>query len=353
LPERFVVLDGLRGIAAICVVIYHFSQHGDAALLPYACFAVDLFFCLSGFVIAKSSLKATAAGMAPVTFVRKRLVRLYPMFAVGIALGVLALSWKAFRGEAVFSSGFLAALIANVVYLPAFGGSQIAVGPVTIRNAAFPFNPPAWTLFYELVINMLFFYLWRSGLTSLRKTGLIVAVIFPVLFLLAFAGRGSDGWSVEVDQMVIGFTRTLGGFAAGVALFLCHRQVALRGGARTWLAPMLAAALVLAFQFGGSQVVVLALMPLTVWIGAKVEVERGVERICRGLGALSYPLYCIHVPIMMILDTAGYHPDRLPVWGPLIATLFLSGLAWAVFVPLDLRLQNWAGRLFAVHARPS
>ena len=64
LNHRFIFLDGLRGIAAVVVVIFHFSQDGNIRqLFPSAPIAVDLFFCLSGFVIAWAYYQKLSTGM--------------------------------------------------------------------------------------------------------------------------------------------------------------------------------------------------------------------------------------------------------------------------------------------------
>jgi hypothetical protein len=51
--HRFVFLDGLRGIAAVVVMLYHFTQHTSHPIAELGSVCVDLFFCLSGFVIAR------------------------------------------------------------------------------------------------------------------------------------------------------------------------------------------------------------------------------------------------------------------------------------------------------------
>jgi peptidoglycan/LPS O-acetylase OafA/YrhL len=87
-------LDGLRGVAAILVVLFHenywFSQTG---LVPKAYLAVDFFFCLSGFIIAYSYSEHLISGqLSFLKFSAIRLVRLYPLYLLGTVLGLLRLS---------------------------------------------------------------------------------------------------------------------------------------------------------------------------------------------------------------------------------------------------------------------
>src|SRR3569832_284109 len=72
-------LAAIRGVAAISVMLYHFSPFlADGKVLPSSYLAVDLFFLLSGFVIAHAYDRKIENGMGFGTFVAIRLIRLYP-----------------------------------------------------------------------------------------------------------------------------------------------------------------------------------------------------------------------------------------------------------------------------------
>ena len=77
--SRFLVLDGMRGIAAIVVLIMHTSAILDAKILNGAYLAVDLFFLLSGFVLAHAYGKKLEDGLPRTRFMAIRLIRLYPL----------------------------------------------------------------------------------------------------------------------------------------------------------------------------------------------------------------------------------------------------------------------------------
>ena len=84
--QHYEILDGLRGIAAVSVVVFHFMEiavpdYSDS-FIAHAYLAVDFFFCLSGFVIAyayDSRLRQIGVGM----FFKLRLIRLHPLVIVG------------------------------------------------------------------------------------------------------------------------------------------------------------------------------------------------------------------------------------------------------------------------------
>src|ERR1700761_4558423 len=87
--HRFVVLDGLRGGAAIMVVITHTSNFA-----PLAYLVVGFFYMLSGFVLAYSSAKKLQQSgppgrVAKIRFSVGRLIRLYPLYAAGTAIALL------------------------------------------------------------------------------------------------------------------------------------------------------------------------------------------------------------------------------------------------------------------------
>ena len=81
--KRYEALNGMRGVAAICVMLMHASEYLQHDLLPQASLAVDFFFVLSGFVIAHAY--GTRRHGIFAEFMSRRMVRLYPLFIFGLA----------------------------------------------------------------------------------------------------------------------------------------------------------------------------------------------------------------------------------------------------------------------------
>ncbi|HVJ01624.1 MAG TPA: acyltransferase family protein, partial [Sphingomonas sp.] len=101
--EHFEVLDGLRGSAALLVVLYHiqgitvhFAQ--GKLLLPHAYLAVDFFFALSGFVIGYA-YDDRWGRMTTGQFLKIRLIRLHPLVVLGTILGLLSYLFDPFAGD--------------------------------------------------------------------------------------------------------------------------------------------------------------------------------------------------------------------------------------------------------------
>src|ERR1700759_3427100 len=97
--QHFEILDGLRGIAALAIVMFHFMEwvYTDYSrnFIGHGFLAVDFFFCLSGFVIAYAyDDRITKMGM--VEFFKSRLIRLHPLVIFGSVLGLLAFLFDPF-----------------------------------------------------------------------------------------------------------------------------------------------------------------------------------------------------------------------------------------------------------------
>src|SRR3954469_22554885 len=102
-PKRhFEILDGLRGIAALGIVIFHFMEwiFSDSSknFIGHGFLAVDFFFCLSGFVIGYA-YDDRIRKMGVVEFFKSRLIRLHPLVILGSVLGLLTFLFDPFGGH--------------------------------------------------------------------------------------------------------------------------------------------------------------------------------------------------------------------------------------------------------------
>ena len=89
-PERrtFYTLDGLRAVGAFLVVMRHVPFLFGPIAVPESFLAVDLFYLVSGFVVAHAYRDRLAAGGFVWTFVKTRIIRLYPLYLFGLGLGL-------------------------------------------------------------------------------------------------------------------------------------------------------------------------------------------------------------------------------------------------------------------------
>jgi peptidoglycan/LPS O-acetylase OafA/YrhL len=93
--SRFSALDAIRGIGAVAVMLLHFASLNGLSWMPRAWIAVDLFFILSGFVLMHSySQKITDGRLNFLAFFKIRLIRLMPLYLVGLVLGYLGMTYS-------------------------------------------------------------------------------------------------------------------------------------------------------------------------------------------------------------------------------------------------------------------
>lgn len=351
--QRFLLLDGLRGVAAFAVILDHVPGGVLGDLVPGRYLAVDFFFVLSGFVLAHAYGKRLEQGWSPLAFMTARLIRLYPMYLlgllIGLALSVLGLlrGWMGPTLSDVITAGLLGLLFVPAPPMPAFGG-----------GALYPFNGPAWSLFFELVANLIYALIARVLSWRVLAAILAVSAVAVVYTINRHAGTGGPGWLWE--HIDAGFARVMFDFFAGVAI---HRiWTSRRIPALPWWAALIAFLAVICVPAEGVWRVVydssaaLVLMPLLVAFSAGSRVPGVTAAVCATFGLLSYGVYVIHVPLFATLEVgaAAIHVN-LPS-GPLLALLvgavaaIAAGLSYTLFdLPLRGLLSRWASRRKAPH----
>jgi len=149
--KHFEVLDGLRGMAALAVVIFHFMEliapDSNHNFIGHGFLAVDFFFCLSGFVIAYAyDGRIGKLGLAE--FFRSRLVRLHPLVVCGSVLGLLGFYIKSFIAPPQQIGGLRMTVLFlwSIFLIPC-----PAMASRYFNN--FGLNAPAWSLFWEYIAN--------------------------------------------------------------------------------------------------------------------------------------------------------------------------------------------------------
>ncbi|MET0518851.1 MAG: acyltransferase [Burkholderiaceae bacterium] len=298
---RYVHLDALRGILAIAVVIHHFSFATRLDWFNKAWISVDAFFILSGFVIAHSYQGKLAAGMGLREFSVARLARLYPLYFVGLLLGVLALLGSPFQPapapqEQATAIGF------GLLVLPYLNGQLWPAIAGGAQGSVFPLNEPAWSLFYELFVNLVFFAWVRHGRMLAAAA---VALIFGIAHVLAAQHYGlHSGWAAS--NFAGGFIRVIFFFFLGVAIYALHGRLALRS---IWPFALGTAALLVGFMFRSVAIDYLLLFlvaPLTILLGSRVRAGGArAAGLMSWLGSISYPIYIIHFPLGMMLHATA------------------------------------------------
>jgi len=309
---HYPILDGLRGVAAIMVVIFHvFETHSTSHLdqiINHGYLAVDFFFLLSGFVIGYAYddrwSKMTIGG-----FFKIRLIRLQPMVIMGMIVGALLFY---FQDSAMFPNIHNVPVWKMLLFM-VIGFTLIPVTPsMEIRGwqEMHPLDGPAWSLFFEYIANILYALFVRK----FSKTVLSIFVFLAACFLIHLAltspkGDVIGGWSLDAKQLHVGFARLLYPFFAGLLLFRVSKLIKVK---RAFLWCSLLVIFFLAMpRIGGSEhlwmnglydsIIIIFIFPLIVYLGASGEVKgRWASKICKFFGDISYPIYITHYPIIYI-----------------------------------------------------
>ncbi len=360
--KHYQILDGLRGVAAIVVVLFHILEvfsGGDhqKQLINHGYLAVDFFFVLSGFVIGYA-YDDRWNRMSLRDFFKRRLIRLHPMIVMGMVVGAACYYFGA--------SPVLFPAIADtpwwqLVLVMLVGFTLLPLPPsADIRgwSEMHPLNGPAWSLFFEYVANILYALLVRRFSNTLLAV-LVFSAGAALIYLAVTSPNGDliGGWSLEPAQLRIGFTRLLYPFFAGLLLSRIARPGHF-SNAFFWCSLLVVAVLSVP-NIGGHDarwlnglydaLVIILLFPLIVYLGASGTVKgKFANQACRFLGDISYPIYIIHYPMMYIF-MAWAVDNEVPlanVWPAGLLILAASvGIAYVSLRFYDIPVRKWlAGR---------
>jgi peptidoglycan/LPS O-acetylase OafA/YrhL len=359
--SHYEILDGLRGVAAVMVVIFHFleplsTSHLDQ-IVNHGYLAVDFFFVLSGFVIGYAYDdrwgKMTLGG-----FFKRRLIRLHPMIIMGMIIGAIGFYFGA--------SGLWPSISQTPVWKMLFVmlvGFTLLPVPLSMDIRGWgemhPLNGPAWSLFFEYIANILYALFIRKF--SNKVLAVLVFIAGCALIHLAVTSPNGDvigGWSVEPAQLRIGFTRLMYPFFAGLLL---SRMGKLTRVKHAFLLCSLMIVLILSIpRIGGSghlwmnglydSLCILFLFPLIVYLGASGEVKgKYASKINKFLGDISYPIYIIHYPLIYIY-TAWVADNKIPLREAFpvgLLVLFSSiVIAYACLKLYDRPVRKWLTKRF-------
>jgi peptidoglycan/LPS O-acetylase OafA/YrhL len=325
--HKYLTLDGLRGVAAIAVVFWH-GQALALSHLPSAYLAVDLFFLMSGFVIAHAYEGRLQADMTFGAFMAARIRRLYPLYILGTALGLaylVAFRFVSSEPARPISELTIAALTA-AFYLPTPSSDP--------SRFLFPLNIAAWSLFFEMVVNVAYALIARR-LTD-RLLWLIVGVAAAALVATGSYFPTMDvGWNW--GNATGGLPRVTFSFFAGVLLYR-KRHALPAFSAPTWsilavglalLCVPMSGPLALPWTLG----VILVGFPLLSAAAIQTEPTR-LAGLFAAAGAVSYPIYALHRPLIDWAYGASKTLGLAPTDHPVMGWAILGGMLAASWLAL-------------------
>lgn len=341
--QHFHILDGLRGVAALAVVIFHFMEwvftDPSKNFIGHGFLAVDFFFCLSGFVIGYA-YDNRIGKMGVREFFKSRLIRLHPLVILGSVLGLLGFFFDPFSTNNNYD-------LSRMVLL--FVGSMLLI-PLPLMEDRFfnnfGLNAPAWSLFWEYVANIFYaFVLYKVGRRSLLILTTIAAA--GILFVSHRAGNLLGGWSK--DNFFDGGARVAYSFLAGLLIYRSNWIIKNRLGFAG-----LGALLFLAFIMPSSKwnwlteaLVVLVYFPFLVSLGAGSTLSMQWKKVCQFSGNISYPLYMTHYAFIWVFG--NYYTSKKPTMDELPyiiipGIIFLVIFAYCSMKWYDLPVRRYLSR---------
>ena len=338
----FHTLDALRGIAAIGVLVFHMGPLFTPIAAPGGYLAVDLFFMMSGVVLSHAYEARFRAGMGTLGFMRARLIRLYPLYLAGALFGIVV-ALASLRGRNILNwdpSSLSQAVALALFFLPNFSARPV--------NEIFPLNIPCWSLFFELLVNLLFVVLWPL-LTSRRL--IVVSMLTGVAVAVAIAHAGNVDQGSTPSTFGVGLARTIFGFSVGV-LIARHIPRVHRGKNNLGVLAIVAVVGVAIagrpqheFRALWDAVCVLVVFPLTVYFGTLIDPGSRLQRIATFLGVTSYAVYVLHSPLSAILNSATRAVGtRAPYMGFAVVAFLLAG-CWLIDRYIDMPIRRQLSRI--------
>ncbi|RZL54353.1 MAG: acyltransferase [Pedobacter sp.] len=339
--QHFEILDGLRGVAALAVVIFHFMEWVQSDFsknfIGHGFLAVDFFFCLSGFVMGYA-YDNRMEKMGVFQFLLTRIIRLHPLVIMGSVLGLLAFLFDPFGGHPeLYSKGKIFLAFICSLFLVPF--------PVIADRAfnLFSFNAPSWSLFWEYVANIVYAFV----LCRIKRNYLLWLTILSGIAVCYVAYRANNllgGWSGPTFWD--GGARISYSFLAGLLIYRSNWIIKNNLGF-IGLALLLCLAFVMPYSkwnWLSEPFVVLFYFPLIVALGAGTTLSPSLKNACSFSGKISYPLYMTHYAALWMFG--NYYTSHKPAGIQLViiivaSIILLIGFAYLVMMAYDIPVRRY------------
>ena len=347
--RTFHTLDALRGVAAITVVLFHAAFFFGIAPPAEGYLAVDLFFVMSGFIIAHRYEDDLRRGLGLRGFLAVRLIRLYPLFLLGTLLGALpaVVAIATHHAEPVHR-GLFESLPLAVFMLP----SPFALPHLTVF---YPLNYVSWSLALEILVNIAYAATFR--IWSLPRLVALVAVAAIGLLVAAWS-YGSLNVGYDWGNAPGGLPRILYGFGMGILLFRLHAARSFAARVPWWVLPAITVAIFFIdpLRVGPAWIkpfwdvtLVTILVPAIVIGAIAAEPPKALRGGCALAGVFSYVVYSIHAPFvgLFLRGEERFHLD-LNTTSPAKAaafTVLLVALCVAAHLGYDKPIRSRLARL--------
>ncbi len=363
--HRFLLLDGMRGVAALGVLAFHVTVSATSDFQQLASFYlfVDFFFVLSGFVLWPSMPHhGKQLGRASGVFILKRVFRFWPLAVTSLIVALIAIEWE--RNSLVAQDNFNTPY-GSLAGLPMDDRVHILVIAFlllqVLLSAAIAINVPLWSLSAEWIANVIY-----APLTAVKWGLGIIAAIAAGYFML-WIGLTYDASFVESSGPIRGFEavgRAFLGFGMGLLLRKYLDQLS---RFRNWWMLIISVALVVslffiedawhwnsyryAITYFAAPIFALLILQLT-----KFDVTPGTRKakVLTFMGVYSFGVYVFHQPLIqwsnIVLGTpSGIYPSSKWIYFFLVqsvcVTIVSIFLTYEARILVERPIQRWGKRI--------
>ncbi len=344
-PEKtfFKTLDGIRGLAALLIVVRHTGALFDPVGFKESYLAVDVFFVLSGVVLAQAYEARLQMGLGALRFAWIRLVRIYPLYILGALIAVLTILAGIDTQDRARYLGIYALLGLFLLPNPDIGSVYL-----------YPLVAPSWSLFLELGVNVFYAAAIRR-LSSARLLAILPVAAVGMVAALFLGQSHSLDIGFRFRALPFGVCRVLYSFFAGVLIY--RRYTARRPASAARPATLAACAVIAAIGIiligRPPQTVrplydlaaVTVIFPVLTYAALWCQPAGVCARACTFLGGVSYAVYALHAPLGDLVQDLMRLFGRMPIeqygpWAGVIFLVLLLPFCWAIDAVYDAPVRR-------------
>jgi exopolysaccharide production protein ExoZ len=352
--EKLDWLQGLRGLAAFLIVLAHsriylggtpYGSIADSLLIPGA-FGVDLFFMISGFIMVYTTIDSDGSTGYTIRFLIKRLARIWPVYAVISAIGLLTgvgLVWSADQTH-------VAALAKSLLFLP--------VNPVKPPYFDIAYSV-GWTLNFEIYFYLIFgvsMLFAKHRWTAFAAWLALTLIILPFIFTGAISLDPRHYYNFGISYMDQISNPIIWDFAAGILIGKVYQsRIQFRPKLVTYNALFLSTVFALWLPYSGIATfhgitnfgagAAISLMCVAI---ASKNISISAPSVMVWLGKISFSLYLCHILALEITTKfliALGQESFTRTWAQVFLTVSLSiSLASFSHRYLEQGLSEWVKR---------
>ena len=345
MKPHYPILDGLRGTAAIMVVIYHLFEAYFPVVghhpTPHGYLAVDFFYLLSGFVVGYA-YDDRWGKMSIKEFFKIRLIRLHPLVILGVLIGAICFWFDPFTnlGHQVGIIKLIVVMLIGMTLLPS--------PDVRGWGETHSLDGPCWSLLQEYIANLIYALFGRK-MTKIILW--IIVVISGIILTAVCVSRGNIATGWGYNSFWIAMVRMMYPFFAGLLLFRTGKLIRIPKAYSICSLFLILLFCIPTYQLTGwyEAACIIIAFPLIVSAGAGGQISGRWAKICSFSGAISYPLYITHYPFIYIYT--AWVATKKPTPAEIIPVaiglfVFFILLAWAALKLYDEPVRAWLKRKY-------